>query len=100
MSHKIEFKNLSEGNLEIRYFDYYKDLSYRSWILPENVAVELISWWKKLMKDKGYHLPVKEKGINCEFAMHTEDYIEIKGFDSMGRFKWKHVLYRKILLKN
>lgn len=86
-NHKVEFENLSDGTLEVRYFDDYKDSSYRSWKLPKEIAAELISSWKKLRKNKNIHFHIKEKTKTCEFNMPNEKYIDIRKFDIRGRFK-------------
>lgn len=86
-NYKVEFENLAEGSIEVRYFDDHKDSSYRSWKLPKEVVVELISWWEKLRKNQNIHFPIKEKTKICEFNMYTEKHIEIREFDSHGRFK-------------
>lgn len=85
--YRVEFKNFSNGDLEIRYFDTPRDFSYRSWKLPKGVAGELISWWKKLSENKSIHFPIKERTKICEFTMYTENYIEIRELDSLGHFK-------------
>jgi len=86
-NYRIEFNIFPNGDLEIRYFDTPRDFSYRSWKLPKRVVEELISWWKKLKKNKSIHFPAKEKTKICEFNMYTEKYIDIREFDSLGRFK-------------
>ena len=85
-NYKVEFENLSDGSLEIRYFDDYRDLSYRSWRVPKTVAEELTSWWERL-RNKNVNFPIKEKAKMCEINMYTEKYIDIKELDSLGRFK-------------
>jgi len=86
-NYKVEFINSSDGILEVRYFDDYKDERYRSWKMPRAVAEELIFWWKRLKQSKGKELPIKEKTKICEFSMNTEKYIEAREFDSSGRYK-------------
>lgn len=86
-SYKIEFENLSDGSLEVRYFDDYDDSSYQSWRLPKEVVEELIDWWKELKKNKNINFPIKTKTKNCEFNMRTEKYIVIREFDALGRYK-------------
>jgi len=86
-NYRIEFNIFPNGDLEIRYFDTPRDFSYRSWKLPKRVVEELISWWKKLKKNKSIHFPIKERTKICEFNMYTEKYIDIREFDSLGRFK-------------
>lgn len=86
-SYKVEFENLSDGSLEVRYFDDYKDSSYRSWRLPKEVVGELIFWWKELKKNKNINFPIKVKTKNCEFSMRTEKYVDIREFDTLGRYK-------------
>ena len=46
-SYKDEFINLSDEDLEIRYFNGYNGSSYRSWRIPKVVIEELIVWLKK-----------------------------------------------------
>lgn len=84
---KVEFKKLLDGSVEARYFDHDKNTSYQAWTLPKPVAEELISWWKKLKKDKGIHPPIKERSASCEFTMHTENYIDIEEHFTPGRPK-------------
>lgn len=86
-NYKVEFENLSDGSLEVRYFDDHNDSSYRSWRFPKEVVKEIVSWWRKLMEKKNIHFPIKEKTRICEFNMYTEKCIEIREFDSLGRYK-------------
>ncbi|MFQ5867794.1 MAG: hypothetical protein ACE5IT_07355 [bacterium] len=97
--YRIEFKNFPNGHLEIRYFDIPRDSSYRSWKLPKEVVKELISWWKRLRKNKNIRFPIKEKTKICEFTMYTENYIEIREFDNLGRYKMIGFSLPKVLLK-
>ena len=85
--YKVEFYNSSDGDLEIRYFDTLQDSFYRSWRLPKDVVKELILWWRKLRKNKNIHFPIKEDTKICEFNMYTEKSIDIREFDSLGRYK-------------
>lgn len=85
--YKVEFKNSPNGDLEIRYFDPPCDSSYYSWRLPKKVVEELISWWKKLRKNKDIIFPIKEKTKICEFTMYTEKSVDVREFDSFGRLK-------------
>jgi hypothetical protein len=85
--YRIEFKNFSNGDLEIRYFDTPRDSSCRFWKLPKEVVEELISWWERLRKNKNMRFPIKKKTKICEFTMYTENYIEIREFDNLGRYK-------------
>lgn len=86
-NYKVEFVNSSDGVLEMRYFDDCKDERYRSWKMPRTVAEELISWQKRLKQSKDEKFPIKEKAKICEFSMNTEKYIEVREFDSSGRYK-------------
>ena len=86
-SYKVEFENLSDGSLEVRYFDDYKDSSYRSWRLPKGVVGKLIAWMKELKNNKNINFPIKTKTKICEFSMQTEKYIGIREFDTLGRYK-------------
>ncbi|MFH1863812.1 MAG: hypothetical protein ABIJ85_02810 [bacterium] len=85
--HKVELINSSDGILEVRYFDDCKDERYRSWKMPRAVAEELISWRKRVSQSKSNELPIKEKTKICEFCMNTEKHIEVREFDSLGRYK-------------
>ena len=84
---KVVLINSSDGILEVRYFDDYKDERYRSWKMPKTVAEELIFWWKRLKQNKGKEFPIKEKTKICEFSMNTEKYIEVREFNSLGSYK-------------
>jgi hypothetical protein len=87
MQGKVEFKDFHNGDLEICYFDSPQDSSYLSWRLTKKVVEELIFWWKKIKEKRNIHFPIKEKIEICEFTMYTENYIEIREFDSLGRYK-------------
>lgn len=86
-NYKVELINSSDGILEVCYFDDCKDERYRSWKMPKAVAEELIFWWKRLKQSKGKKFPIREKTKICEFSMNTEKYIEVREFDSLGRYK-------------
>ena len=86
-NYRVEFENLSDENLEIRYFDDYKNFSYQSWRLPKEVAGELIAWWKELKKNKNINFPIKTNTKICESSMQTEKYINIREFGTLGRYK-------------
>ena len=84
---KVEFYKSSNGDLEIRYFDYPHDSSYFSWRLPKIVVEDLISLWGKLRQSKNTDYPIKINTKICEFCMHTEKSINIRELDSLGRYK-------------
>jgi len=86
-NYKVEFINLSDEILEMRYFDDCKDERCRSWKMPRAVAEELVSWQKKFKQSKIKKFPIKEKTKICEFNMNTEKSVEVREFDGLGRYK-------------
>ena len=78
VDYKVEFRKSLNGELEICYFENPKGSAYLSWILPKEIVDELISWWKKLQKNKNIQLPIIEKTEICEFNMFTEKSIDIR----------------------
>ncbi len=42
---------------------------------------------KALKKNKNINFPIKVKTKNCEFSMRTEKYVDIREFDTLGRYK-------------
>jgi len=87
LNYRVEFENLPEENLEIRYFDNHHNSSYLSWKLPKNIAEELVVWWKKISDYKNIDFPVKKKTKTCELNMPTEKHIDIRGIDKYGNFQ-------------
>lgn len=77
---KVKFETLSNGNTVASYFDSSRNTHSHAWALPRSVTEELIIWWNKLPKDNGVHPPIKEKIRNCEFTVHTENYIDIEEY--------------------
>ena len=84
---KIQFINCPNGEIEIRYFDDSRDSRYLSWIVPRNVADDLISWWKDLRKKRHICFPITMKTKVCNINMPTDKYIDIIEFDRRGRPK-------------
>ena len=87
LEYRVEFNDLPEERLEIRYFQPPKDSSYLSWKMSKGVANETVAWMDKKRSDKQLSFPVKEKTKICEFIMNNENFINIKEFDSFGRYK-------------
>ena len=87
LEYRVEFKDLPDEILEIRYFQPPKDSSCLSWKMPKGVADETIAWWGKKRMDKQVSFPVKDKTKTCEFTRNNENSINIKEFDSFGRYK-------------
>ena len=87
LEYRVEFKDLPDEILEVRYFQPPKDSSCLSWKMPKGVADETIAWMEKKRKDKQLRFPVKEKTKVCEFTMNNENSISIKEFDEFGRYK-------------
>lgn len=98
-NYKVEFENLSDESLEVRYFDDSRDSSYRSWRLPKKVVGELITWWKELKKNKNINFPIKTRTKICKFNMYTEKYIGIREFDTLGRYKLAGWSLPKVVLE-
>lgn len=86
-SYKVEIKSSANEDLEIRYFNNCHDPSYRSWKMPEAVVKELVAWLKGLKRKKNMNFPINRKTADYEFNMQTEKYIEVREFDTLGRYK-------------
>ena len=87
LEYRVEFRDLPDERLEIRYFEPPNDPSCLSWKMPNGVVYETIAWLEKQRKDKKVSFPVKEQTKTCEIAMNNENSISIKEIDRFGRYK-------------
>ena len=86
---RVEFKNLEENIIELRYFDRPKANSYFSWKIPINEVNDLAGWWKNEgMQIKKKQLPIVEhKFGSILISMFTHARVDIRGFDRYGGLK-------------
>ena len=86
---RVEFKQLEDDIVELRYFDQPQSNSFFSWKMPIDEANDLAKWWKNEGSQiKKEQLPVIDHRFgNILISMITQTGVWVRAFDQYWRLR-------------